>query len=250
MTPEQAVAEARRAELRPIYLLLGEERFADWFVLRPAELGGEPWQGNRSVCKKWLADQRRYGKTVITPAQEQRIRGMARSIARHELVRQGILNGEIERTMAWRDPDTGVWVLIRPDVIPTDSGDFVDMKTARAVDYASVAHAIDEGGYHMQGAMVGDVWKALTGEEMQSFSLFFIESDRPHCCGLYRLTTDDLALGQRLYRHAMKRFVRAVNTNSWPGPGGDSLESYASLSGRARAAAEALLARAEAGGSS
>ncbi len=43
MTPEQAVAEARKAELRPVYLLLGEERYLSSLVLaelRRAALGG------------------------------------------------------------------------------------------------------------------------------------------------------------------------------------------------------------------
>jgi DNA polymerase-3 subunit delta len=43
MTPEQAVAEARKAELRPVYLLLGEERYLSSLVLaelRRATLGG------------------------------------------------------------------------------------------------------------------------------------------------------------------------------------------------------------------
>ncbi len=43
MTPEQAVAEARKSELRPVYLLLGEERYLSSLVLaelRRAVLGG------------------------------------------------------------------------------------------------------------------------------------------------------------------------------------------------------------------
>ncbi|HEX4337520.1 MAG TPA: DNA polymerase III subunit delta [Polyangiaceae bacterium] len=43
MTPEQAVAEARKAELRPVYLLAGEERYLSSLVLgelRKATLGG------------------------------------------------------------------------------------------------------------------------------------------------------------------------------------------------------------------
>ena len=43
MTPEQATAEARKAELRPVYLVHGEERFLSSIVmteLRKAVLGG------------------------------------------------------------------------------------------------------------------------------------------------------------------------------------------------------------------
>src|ERR1700743_1546428 len=43
MTPEQAVAEARKPELRPVYLLAGEERYLSSLVLgelRRAALGG------------------------------------------------------------------------------------------------------------------------------------------------------------------------------------------------------------------
>ena len=231
------------------HLLLGEPNFKSEFVVTPDRAPDAKgvmglWNGNKTYCQEWLATRKAEGMTVLKPAWVERIKGMAMSLSRQPLVRQGALNGLIETTMAWFDEETRVWLLNRPDVIPTDSGDVVDLKTIRSTAPHVISRTIGERGYHMQGALVKDGFKTVTGTDMASFSLYFIESDRPHCCALYRLTDRDLKIGHDLYRAALKRFVLAVNTGEWPGPGGpQTVERYMSISERQRALDEAIIAR-------
>jgi hypothetical protein len=75
------------------HLLLGEQWFSKHYCIRPTELPdgktGEikAWQGNRTDCKKWLAEHERKGLTVLTPDQVEAIKGMAASLGKHPLVR-------------------------------------------------------------------------------------------------------------------------------------------------------------------
>lgn len=204
------------------HLLLGEPHFAKTFIVRPDEApDGRAWSGNNSSCKKWLAEQKEAGHTVLTGELIERIKGMALALGKEGLVRAGALNGLIETTLAWIDEETGVWLIARPDVIPTDSGDYVDLKSTTAVDYASLIKTIGTYSYHQQGALIGEGHRLLFGRAISSFSLYFCESKRPHCCRMVTLKNEDIALGERQNRNAIRRFVKAMNSGSWPGPGGN-----------------------------
>lgn len=223
------------------HALLGEAFFTKIFVARPEKLFDPKegkdvdWQGNRTVCKKWLAEAKSLGKTVLTAEQLDQIRGIAIALGKESLVRAGALNGKIECSLVWQDKETGVWVLARPDVIPTDSGDFVDIKTTQSVLYNDLVRTIGDYGYHQQGALVAEGYEILTGQKISSFSLYFVESSRPYCARLVQLKDHDLALGRQLNRNALRRFVEGMNSKYWPGPGGrqDAVQ-YIEISERQR----------------
>jgi hypothetical protein len=212
------------------HALLGEAFFTQTFVVRPAEIFDPKedkgkgklvaWNGNRSVCKEWMAEAKEIGKTVLTPEDLEKIKGIALSLGKEPMVVAGVLNGAIECTMAWIDQETGVWCLARPDVIPTDSGDFVDLKTTQSVLYNDMVRSIGEYGYHQQGALIAEGYQILVGKPIATFSLYFVESSRPHCARMVQLKDHDLLLGRQQNRNALRRFVEALNSGVWPGPGG------------------------------
>ncbi len=201
------------------HLLLGEDQFTTLFIARPANLEGEPWQGNRKVCKQWLLDQAKAGRTVLLPAEIETIRGMAKSLAVHPLVKAGILNGEVEQSMIWPDPETGVYCKSRPDAVPNDSGDVCDLKTTTDVGYDDLSRTIGEFSYHQQAALVGEGFKQVLGRPMTSFSLCFVEKLPPYCVRVVTLKDCDLERGARLNRAALRIFADCMERGVWPGPG-------------------------------
>lgn len=207
------------------HLLLGEDDFSTRFIMQPEELGGEPWQSNKKICRAWMADQAVKGRTVLKPEQMKTIRGMARSLAATPIVKAGLLNGEVEQSMAWRCKDTGLWKKARPDVIPTASGDFVDLKTAHSVFDDDLKRIIYEAGYHQQGALVCEGWTAITGEKNTSFTLVFVEKQPPYCVRVMCLSDTDLALGERANAAAMDTFAKCLEADEWPGPGKNDVET-------------------------
>jgi hypothetical protein len=201
------------------HLLLGEDAFSTLFVARPAEIEGSAWQGNRTACKNWLADMANAGRTVLLPAQIKNIRGMAKTLSKHPLIKANILSGMIERTLVHKDKETGIWLKARPDAIPTDSGDYADLKTTPSVDFLELQKTVAKYGYHQQGALVGEVHQEVFKRPMTSFSLVFVESKAPWCVRVCTLRDVDLARGRAQNRTALRQLKQALETGDFPGPG-------------------------------
>lgn len=211
------------------HLLLGEKEFRKQFIIRPDKApDGRDWNGNNLTCKKWLSERAGEGLTVITKAQLERIEGMAVSLARHPLIKAGILNGQIELSGFWKDEETGLWVKIRPDAVPGDGLDYADLKTISGVDDHTIRTSIGEYGYHQQGALVREGARRLLklGKTDQvTFSLIFIESKRPYCVRVVTLKDGDLDRGEAQNHAALTIFARCLKEKHWPGPGGDQTDA-------------------------
>jgi hypothetical protein len=217
------------------HLVCGELGFANLFIIRPEMApDGRAWHGANKSCIKWLAEAARDKKTVLTSEMVEIIRGMAVSLGNFPLMRAGILNGLVERSMFWRDPVTGVWLKARPDVISTSSGDFADLKTTESVLYRDIQRSFDDFGYIQQGALVLEGARAL-GLEASSFTLVWVEKSRPHCVRAQALIDEDLARGARMNRVAIDTFHTCFTEKHWPGPGDDRADAeYIQLSDAAR----------------
>jgi hypothetical protein len=202
----------------------GEPGFAEQFVIRPQTLDGEPWQGNRKVCKAWIAARKREGKTVLTEAQTEAIKGMAVALGNNALVQAGILNGLIERSMFRRDPETGLWLKARPDAIPNDSGDFADLKTTPSVMFLDLRKTISEFAYQMQAALVLEIAAAI-GIPAETFTLVFVEKKRPHCVRPMMLKDEDIVRGVDMNRAMLRTVADCLATGVWPGPGADRADA-------------------------
>lgn len=225
------------------HVLLGEEGFNRYFVQRPEELNGKPWNANRTDCKDWLKLVAEAGLSVLTPADVVAIKGMAKGLAEHPMVQAGILNGLIEHSMVWQDKETGIWLKVRPDAIPTDAADFSDLKTAADVTDDALERAIGDHGLNMQGALVGMACREVLGREMSSFSLVFSEKTEPHVARVKTLKPADLELGERQVRTALRLFARCLETGRWPGPGGEQSDAeYVEIKPYRRTAIEHRLA--------
>lgn len=207
------------------HLLFGEADFRKLFTVRPASVNGEAWHGNKTICKAWLRQQEDAGLTVLTMAQLDQIKGMAKSLAEEPLVRAGILNGGIEQSYFWKDTETGIWLKSRPDANPNDSLDFCDMKTTTSVQWDDLRRTIADYGYNQQGALIGEACQQIHHQPMNSFSLLFIESKPPHCCRIVTLKENDLQLGHEANHAALRTFAKCLKDKHWPGPGGDQQDA-------------------------
>lgn len=200
-------------------LTAGEGRFLDRYAVRP-----EKWLSWRSDdSKKWRALRELEGMTVITPEEIEALRAIVLQLARHPTIEAGILNGIVEHSGFCRDPVTGVWLKIRPDVIPTDSNIIVDLKSCSSAHPRTVRRSIDEFNYHMQMALALDVLLMTTGREMTDCVLVFVETKRPYCVNIKPLFMDDVELGRRQNRRAIDLFAKALETGEWPGYADDEV---------------------------
>lgn len=220
------------------HLICGEVGFSRLFAIRPEKMPDPKtgnltdWNGHRTVCKDWLKLQARAGKSVLTAANVEAIRGMALAIGKHPFARDA-LNGLIERSIFWKDKETGVWLKARPDVIPNASGDFCDLKTTSSVLYPDLQSSLFNYGYHQQGALVLEGALAC-GLDISSFSLIWVEKERPHCVDVQPIDDEDIVRGSSMNRVAIRKFQKCFTEKLWPGPGGGEDAPTLRLSDRQR----------------
>lgn len=196
-------------------LFLGRKGFDEEYVTRPSQ-----WSDWRTKeARVWRDAAILDGKTVLTDTDLEHITGMARSLSAHPMVKAGILDGAVERSLIFKD-QTGVWLKSRPDCIPGDGSDVADLKTTSSVATESLQRTIEDYDYAMQGALVGMAYRAVLKREMQSFSLVFVEKAPPYCCRVVTLTPEDLLRGEMQLRAAINIFAGCVEAGEWPGPGG------------------------------
>src|SRR5215472_3097292 len=115
------------------HLILGQEDFDKLFALRPPEFDSY----RTKAAQQWRDNAKALGYTLLTDKDLDLVKGMTLALAANPLIvpprGHGLLNGHIEVSGFWRDAETGLWVKMRPDAIPTDSGDYADLKTMPSV---------------------------------------------------------------------------------------------------------------------
>lgn len=201
-------------------LLEGREGLTDEFAIRP-----DRWDDWRTKeAKVWRDEQVLAGKTVVTEDDLVDVIGMAESLSRHPLVKQGILDGAVERSLMWMDTETGVWIKSRPDVIPNASGIVADLKTTASVSDESLAKSLASFGYQVQAAVVAMGLEAVLGRQMEEFALVWVEKADPFCVRVTTLTGADLDRGRNQVRRSLRVFADCLASGQWPGPGGADAE--------------------------
>ena len=212
------------------HLVMGESKFPTKYVMQPAEYRDlktaqlKKWTYQAQWCKDWRTEQERKGRTIVTAEQLGNIKGMARSLQLEPAVSElEILKGDCECSGFVKDPETGLWIKVRPDVMVTD-GDFVDLKSAREVTDVGIRMALRDRQYHMQGGLI---WLAcdLLKIPFITFTLIFVESKRPFCVRAVPLHDDDISRGLRQCRAMLRKTARCIDTGLWPGPGDGEMRS-------------------------
>jgi hypothetical protein len=219
-------------------LIQGRKGFDEEFVTRPDRW--PDWRTKES--QQWRAEQIAAGKTVITLDDLENIAGMAHSLGAHPLVKAGILDGLIERSLIFKDPESGVWLKARPDAVPTDSGDYSDLKTCQSVGDDSLQRSVTDWNYHAQGAVVGLASLMTLGIPMRSFNLVFVEKTAPWCVRILSIPQEDLDRGAAQNRAMLHKFAECSRTGVWPGPGDQSDAEYIGVQPYGRARIDARLA--------
>lgn len=201
------------------HLLLGEDSFSSLYIVRPDEApDGRAWNMNNKTCKEWIAAREAEGLTVLNPKQVEQIRGISSALAAEPMIRGGILSGLIEVSFFWQDEETGIWLKARPDAVPEDSLSVFDLKVTGEVGDDELQRNLNNHGYHQQGALVDEGMRQIFGQQMTDFSLVYAEATRPHSVRVDRVIDEDIDLGHKANRAALRAFAWALKNNEWPGP--------------------------------
>ncbi|MEX3008329.1 PD-(D/E)XK nuclease-like domain-containing protein [Hoeflea sp. TYP-13] len=197
-------------------LLLGDEVFAEKFVKRLDKApDGRAWNANNLTCRAWLKEQAEIGRTVITSDQLEQIKRMAEDAAQYDLVRMGLLNGRVERSMFWEHP-SGIWLKSRPDVIPTDSGMFADLKTTGDLDSDFLERQNGANGYYLQAALTRMICRGLS-IPFESFTIIYSLSKEYGDTDHRDVSDFDMDRGEKVIDYCMHKIREGLDTGIWEG---------------------------------
>jgi hypothetical protein len=164
------------------------------------------------------------GMQTLTAAQYKTIENMG-SVVRQDPAAMAVLGGEPEITMAYKDDETGLWVLARPDNTSFDGvlADYKKINTqGRAFDHGVCDARTTQHGYDMQMGLAGHAFKTLTGNEPSAVGLVFQWDEPPHHVILREISDSDLKIGQWRNQRALRRIRSALDSGYWAGPGDDT----------------------------
>lgn len=232
--PDQDKTALRLGRAMAAYVEGGMDVVGQHFLLLPADKPSRPTTqqrvafaegratdaGKRSV-EFWEAIEA-DPRDPLSDAEFQMIRDMGKVLAADPAA-SAVMGGEPEVTMAWRDEETGLWFLARPDTVSFD-GTLTDYKKintqGRPFSYRVVDSRITDHGYDMQGAFGCEVFEALT-QAWPTFGVIAQWDAAPHHVILREISEEDLRIAQWRNRRAARRFAECLASGHWPGPGDD-----------------------------
>jgi hypothetical protein len=190
---------------------------------------------NAGHSKKWaeaIAEAEAAGdagKTVLRHQDGETVRAVAAALRQNKTAVAALTNGVAEETLAWQDPETGVWLRARPDFRPHSIATAADVIIVADLKFMAPSNASPDGfqravannGYHQSAAFYADGLKAIYGRYPTHWLHVVVERDAPHCVALYPLPQEDIERGRWLNRRAIRRFAeclaRGTDRASWPG---------------------------------
>lgn len=202
-------------------LLLGDEVFKDKFAVQPAEYPDsrngkpKPWSNNANFCREWNQEQADAGKTVVTLEQIEKIKRIAEDAARDPMVQQGILNGEVERSMFIKDQATGLWFRSRIDNQAVD-GFWSDLKTTASMHPAFIRRQVKENAYFIQGGGARLAAREFDLPFDSFWNVYVSTGDTPDTQPI-ELKPRLLDLGEEFIRAGLDTIAECLKSGIWPG---------------------------------
>lgn len=203
-TPAQILGNALHT-----YVLEPDEFEKRYFVIpafnKVTKEGKERWQKIKSELGK---------KETLSANQYQTLQHMAASLKKNKLALQLIEKAEIEQSLYWTDPDTGILCKCRPDILRNNL--VCDLKTAQDGSPRSFQYAAFDYGYYIQAAMIQEALKHLKQKIIKDFLFLVIEKSAPYAISIYQLDQASLDKGYHEFKTLLTRYQQCLKANDWP----------------------------------
>ena len=184
-------------------LILEPKTFKDEFAV---------WEGARKAGGEWKAFQENHEtKDIITLAQYEEIEAMRDAVENNKEARNLLSGGEAERSVFWRDEETGVLCRARCDYQKHQNGKniLIDLKTCISAEPEKFARDLFNMGYPLQEAMYREGFKA------DAFAFVAVEK-KTNVVQVYTLDQLFDEVGHFCFRQALEQWAGHLSTDVWP----------------------------------
>lgn len=182
----------------------------------------ERW--DTKVIKAEVAEIRERGAIPLKRAELDKVNAMAKALREHpaaaRLFEPG--TGHAEQSLFWEDQPTGVKRRARLDWLPAfnDGRRMVlpDYKSCVTAEKEALERAMDNYGYHCQGAWYVDAVRALgLGGDDTAFILVAQEKTPPYLVNVIEPDAMAMRIARARNREAIELYARCVAEDHWPG---------------------------------
>lgn len=187
--------------------VLGEPEFNKYFVISPFDTF------RTKEARVWRDAQSR---TIVKADQVEAIKAMAATIKAHPLLRNAFTAGTPEKSLIWKDRETGIWLKSRPDWLPTTLRYVPNFKSCRSAHPKAFASAAFGFGYHQGAALCLDGLREVLGWNDAQYYFVAQEKEPPYVALPFVMRDTDIEMGRMLNRSALRKLARALDRNEWP----------------------------------
>lgn len=205
--------------------ILEREKFKRLHVVEPVFTGmtkdGKPTTSANATDVKekrgrWLAELPSDAVTVTQDDLEMMI-GIAESIVSHPQGKDAMKNAVPERAGYYMDPETGLTLKIKPDLIRLDGSVFIDLKSTKdSSTFAFGKTVYGEQRIDIQLFMYGKGIEAITGKFPKLIMVMAVEKVWPFEVAIYFYTREMLLQAETDYHATLGKIRAALDSGHWP----------------------------------
>lgn len=156
------------------------------------------------------------GAVPLLTEQIRTVDAMADAVRRHPLASRLLTPGDgvAERSLFWRDEETGVMLRCRPDWLT--SRWCVDYKSTTCAENTAFAKSAYSYGYYIQAPFYLAGLAAL-GTPREAFMFIAQEKTPPYLVNVVQLDDEAMAAGAAQMRRAINLYAQCMADGDWPG---------------------------------
>jgi exodeoxyribonuclease VIII len=206
--------------------LLEPHRFEqEYFSYKKSDLPFPESTMGKKENKEWVASKG-YGKIALSPEKMDVLIAMSERVRKDRMVAKAV-SSNIEHSIFWHDPDTGIPLKTRPDTFWLNAARskaiVLDVKTDADGDLYSFSKTVSDSRHDIQAAMQVDGIMKSTGVSEFEYFYLVLSKKYPYDYAIYRLPQEDVEFGRDSYKKHLRQILECTRTGHWPGMN----ESYA-----------------------
>lgn len=173
-------------------------------INRRTNAGKEQWAA-------WLESS--TGKTILQRKQIQTIEKMHENLTKNEDFREVMAEGVAETSIFGEMK--GVDARCRPDWWAKKRNFLIDLKTTQDASPEKFPDHIYNFGYHRQAAFYMDLFKEVTGIQLDGYGIIAVETKPPYAVCSHQMHRDFLDIGREEYEIAIARYRLAIKEKKY-----------------------------------
>ena len=187
-------------------------------ILEPAVFAQDyvVYRGRRSG-KEWESfKEANPGKKILNETEMTAIAGMREAVLSFSdyPLDKAIEIGEVEKSIFWQDPETGIKCRMRADLWTPYA--LFDLKTIDDARPDNIARQVLRMDYDLQSAMYSEGSRHFSGNALP-FIFVFVEIKPPHGVWVYPVGQSIIDNGLNKMRAGLQAYKRLIETQDWHG---------------------------------